>query len=84
MEQATVAQVIEQLDRLGLTGVVLRTKPEERAGINVFTDAKFPAATVWVPKGEEGWIWGPNYQYGAYSDDDAQTVADKISRTITE
>lgn len=84
-EQATVAQVIDELDQLGLYAEPIRTTPDERAGLNVFKDGeRYPAASVWVPKGEEGWIWGPSYQWGAYADDDAQTVAEKISRTIPE
>jgi hypothetical protein len=83
MKLAAIEDVIGQLDELGIGAAPVRTGPNERPGFNVFRDGeRMPVATVYVPLGGEGWVWGPAFEWGAGAGDDAATVAAKISRTI--
>jgi hypothetical protein len=89
MPTADTAAVITELKQLGLHAELL---PADRVGtdldsINVWEDPaeRYPLTTVWPPRPSQdgdGWAWGPSFQFGAHADDDAETVAHKVSRTI--
>lgn len=79
---ATLEEVAEALKALGITTQI--AKPiGHREYLNVYTgDNRRPTDTVWPPTTGSGWIWGPSFQWEAPADDDAETVAATISRTI--
>lgn len=84
MTAATIEEVIAELTKLGIDADQVPRPPQEGvAGVNVWTDfsTRAPVTTIWRRDGE-GWIWGPSYQYGAYPEDDAATVAAKVSASL--
>jgi hypothetical protein len=87
---ATIEEVAEALQELGYSVIAHPADPPRipLPFINVHGEDNMrtvPVATVWPPnpdKPGDGWAWGSHYQYGAHGDDDAETVAQKVSRTI--
>ncbi len=89
---ATVEEVAKALEELGLSVVVHQADPSRvpMPFINVHGEDNSrtrPIDTIWSPNpavAGDGWAWGPSFQYGAYPDDDAVTVAHKISKSLAQ
>jgi hypothetical protein len=87
---ATPQDVVEELTKLGLDAEpVVMADDDAPVGVSVWDPeqpTRVPVATVWEPrKGtDDGWSWGPHFQYGAYADDDAETIAMKVSKTLAQ
>jgi hypothetical protein len=76
---AGLEDVIKELKALGLTAQVVRGAE----AINVWMDnTEMPDATVWPPRGDNGWAWGHSFQWGADADADADAVACRVAETL--
>lgn len=53
--------------------------------LNVFTDPgdRYPGATVFAPKDDDGWVWGDHYEFGVRADVEPAVVATAIRRTLS-
>lgn len=89
MKKDNVDVLKDELLSLGLYAEIFRADPPDQPAdaINVWLDAhdRYPTDTVYAPiRGHEddGWLWGPSFQYGRDADIDIPTLAKAIKETL--